>query len=49
MDEVQVVGAEEDEQMLKVEGDQRLNEHRGSGQNNHNDQEFNLNKAKGEL
>lgn len=49
MDEVQEVGAEEDEKLLKIEGDQRLNSVRGSGQSVFDDGEFELNKAKGEL
>ena len=49
MDEIQEVGNAEDERVLKVEGDQRLNAHRGSGAQYHDDDEFNLNKAKGEL
>ena len=40
MDEVQEVGADEDEKLLKVEGDQRLNAVRSSGNQNHEDPEF---------
>ena len=49
MDEIQTVAADEDEKMLKIEGDQRLNSVRGSGQSVFDDGEFELNKAKGEL
>lgn len=49
MDEVQEVGAEEDEKLLKVEGDQKLNALRSSGRNVHEDDEFAHEKAKGEL
>lgn len=49
MDEVQQVGADEDEKMLKIEGDQRLNTVRSSGKQLHEDGEFQQAKAKGEL
>lgn len=49
MDEVQEVGAEEDEKLLKVEGDQKLSELRSSGRSVHDDSEFDSEKAKGEL
>mmetsp|Transcript_25846 Transcript_25846/g.34566 ORF Transcript_25846/g.34566 Transcript_25846/m.34566 type:complete len:87 (-) Transcript_25846:176-436(-) len=49
MDEVNTVDPEEDERLLKVEGDQKLSELRASGRNVLDDQEFELNKAKGSL
>ena len=49
MDEVQEVAAEEDERLLKVEGDYRLNAHRSTGSTYHDDAEFDVSKAKGEL
>ena len=49
MDEIQQVGADEDEKLLKVEGDQRLNAVRSSGSKQHDDPEFQQAKAKGEL
>ena len=49
MDEVQQVGADEDERMLKLEGDSRLNSLRGSGLSTHDDYEFQAGQAIGEL
>ena len=49
MDEVQQVGTDEDERMLKLEGDSRLNALRGSGLSTHDDYEFHAGQAIGEL
>ena len=49
MDEVQEVGVDEDERMLKLEGDSRLNALRGAGISTHDDYEFHSSQAKGEL
>ena len=49
MDEVNEVDAEEDERLLRVEGDQKISELRASGRNVLDDTEFELNKAKGSL
>lgn len=49
MDEINEVDAEEDERILRVEGDEKLNQLRGSGRPIHEDPEFEQAKAKGEL
>lgn len=49
MDEVNEVDAEEDERLLRVEGDQKISELRASGRNVLDDTEFEVNKAKGSL
>jgi len=49
MDEVNEADAEEDERLLRVEGDQKLSELQSSGRSVHEDQDFEHAKAKGEL